>query len=171
MNIPGLITIEYIETENTAINFYDYTSCTSSEFSSTFTEIEFVPTTGGFTSQLKKDEAGNLYHETTLQFFIAELSATQKTELDTLSRQPAVFRVTDPEGVKYILGTQNYPLKLQFTEQVDPTYTGRRGYSVTATSTGLNGPLVYSSWSLLLFNPPCVKLYNEMIMQWQTHLY
>ena len=144
MNISGLITIEYTGTDDTAIDNWATTETDDTAFTGEWSELEFVPTTGGFSDTLKHDEAGNLYHETSLQFFVAEPSATQKAELNTLSQQHGVFRVTDPEEVQYIIGNQNRPAKLTYTEQVDPTYTGRRGYAVSVSCENLTGPLFYT---------------------------
>lgn len=142
MNIPGIIKIEYIAKSNVSIASYASSYCTADNFTSTFTEIEFVPTTGGFTSAQQRTNAGTQFTNT-LQFFVPKPDSVQKDELVKLSGAGHVYRVTDPQNKKYIIGDQGIPARLTFTEQVDPTYTGRRGYAVTVSNIDLHGALEY----------------------------
>jgi len=141
-NIPGIIKIEYTAKENVAINYYEIAACESANFTGTFTELEFVPTTAGLATVQNRDESGNLYFDSTLQFFVPSPDWEQKAELFELSKKRHVYRVTDPQGQQYIVGDQTIAARLTFTEQVDPTYTGRRGYAVTVTLTNKHGALI-----------------------------
>jgi hypothetical protein len=144
MNVPGLIKIEYIEKSKVFIPTYPTALCYSSNFSGSFTEMKFVPTTGGFNSVLRRDEKGNLYYETLLQFFIAEPTVEQKDELIDLSGDRRIYRVMDGQGQKIIIGDQLIPASLTFNEQLDPAYIGKRGYVITVICNDLHGPLIYT---------------------------
>jgi hypothetical protein len=144
MNIPGLIKIEYIAKTAAIIASSKNVECEYDEFTGSFTEIEFVPTTGGFITQQVQQGRSNVAYETTLSFFVPNPTAAQKETLMTLSGPRYVYRVTDPQGQQYIIGDQNVAGRLSFSEQVDPTYTGQRGYAVTVSCKNIRGPLIYN---------------------------
>jgi len=143
MNNPTIFKIEYQGRETVIIPVTSSEEVDSGCFSGEWIELDMAPGTGSL-SDNQNDESGNRSHTTQVNFFIAGISPEQKMELNELSSNPAVYRITDGEGKQYIVGTDQFRAKLSFGEEITASAAGKKGYNCSISCKSMYGLLIYS---------------------------
>jgi len=138
-NIPSISKIEYITPDG--ISQFDYspgeTIDISSHLTGSFTELS-ISGTASLNGQAKKSDAGVLY-EVSCSARKAGKSAANFQTLNTLSSRQHIFRLTDANGQKYLIGTKENPAKLEFNDVNDGEPTGSRGYTFDISWQSITG--------------------------------
>lgn len=143
MNNPTIFKIEYQGRTTVIIPVTSSEEVGSGCFSGQWTELEIAPGTASLSDNMN-DNGGNKSHTTQVNFFIAGISPEQKMELNDLSYNPAVYRVTDGEGKQYIVGSDQFRAHLTFGEEITASADGKKGYNCTIACKSRYGLLVYS---------------------------
>lgn len=129
MNIPGILKIEKIEfdkvslpvlTKNQTININDF-------ISEDLRAIDLITDTPGIKIRDKKSGAGP-YVDIEIPFTIAGYDQTILDDLDTTSKKPHVYIVTEKSGLKYLIGF-NYVPKARFSYSIKNDASGQGGRS------------------------------------------
>jgi hypothetical protein len=97
-----------------------------------FTIIDFIPESAKFNQDSKRTGAGTLY-TTTVDFNIAGLSVDADELTKKLNNRKCGFRITDSEDLVYLVGSDQYPARLNAKLAVDGSPGSFRGYRCNIT--------------------------------------
>jgi hypothetical protein len=81
-------------------------------------EIVFVPETARLEQVSKTDKGGNTF-STKVPFRVSKVQSATTKNFETLLKQSAIYRVTDGNGTKYTIGTDQNKAKLTQTILVE----------------------------------------------------
>lgn len=146
MNNPTIFKIEYQGRETVIIPVTASDEIGPGCFSGEWIELDIAPGTASLSDEMNNN-GGNKSHTTQVNFFIAGLSPEQKMELNELSSNPAVYRITDGEGKQYVVGTDQYRAHLTFGEEITASADGKKGYICSITCKSRYGLLIYGNTS------------------------
>jgi len=104
-----------------------------------FTPLEIIPHSGKLSSPFKKSSAGNSYYDTAVQFNIAKSELAKDVILKSIVNRKAQYRVTDANGVVYLVGSGTYPARLTYTRAIDGSPGSFNGYRCVITCQSVDG--------------------------------
>nr|WP_321357196.1 hypothetical protein [uncultured Draconibacterium sp.] len=95
-----------------------------------FAEFSFTGFSGTISKKPAQTDAG-IVHETTIGLKIPGVENSKTALLDGLLFRKAQFRVTDGNGVVHLVGDNNYPARLEYTQGINGSAGSWNGYTVT----------------------------------------
>lgn len=131
MNIPGIATIEFIEEKNISIPFVsdpDAVIVPTLLNNATWEKLNALQGSVGLKSSERDSNAG-IYFNVSVSGFYSGISTANRQILTRVSMRKHIFRLTDVNGVKYLVGTNAFRPKFLYNSTNGPTPTGQRGYN------------------------------------------
>lgn len=104
-----------------------------------FAEMEVIPHTGKLSSSSKVDSSGNAYYDTSVSFSVAKSESTKDTLLKSMVNRKAQYRISDANGVVYLVGTEATPARLTYTRSIEGTPGSFNGYTCTISCISIDG--------------------------------
>ncbi len=135
MNIPGIASIEFIEATKTSYPFISDPNVAISPVlkdGAQWEKLNALQGTVALSSSERESNAGN-YFQVSVNGFCSGISIINRLVLTKLSGRRFLFRLTDVNGVKYLVGTNEFRPQFVYTTSNDSAPTGKRGYSFSIT--------------------------------------
>lgn len=131
-NIPGAYTLEYVYKEDVDSIDDDVTLKSGKAW-------DTIPATRGTIqpSTKQKDSDGGAIFETSVKFKIPKDESGYTDTLKTLSARNLILRETDKNGTVRIIGTLDFPARLQF----EISKSSYNGYDCEITQTDIAPPI------------------------------
>lgn len=104
-----------------------------------FNQLDIIPYSGKLSSPFQKTSAGNGYYNTSVAFSIAKSSASNDAILKNIVNRKAQYRVSDANGVVYLVGNETYPARLTYTRALDGSPGSFNGYQCVITCQSVVG--------------------------------
>ncbi|WP_319228421.1 hypothetical protein [Draconibacterium orientale] len=95
-----------------------------------FSEFSFTGFSGTIAKKTDRTNAG-IVHETVIGLKIPGINNTKTSLLDGILFRKAQYRVTDGNGVVHLVGTDNYPARLEYTQGINGNAGSWNGYTAT----------------------------------------
>lgn len=140
MNIPGLIKIEEMDASSVSFPFFVSEEATSLNIFGSWTEVDFVPGTGGFVCEEKKPGE----FTTSLKFLIAGIDTATNNVVKELTQRYKVYRATDVQGTQFIIGSNHFKGRATSIMQNNAPFSGFRGYEIEVIVRSSHKPLLYT---------------------------
>jgi len=135
MNIPGIAKVEFIEERYITIPLISDPSIPISLEGTTihnWETLEAFPGSVGLASSGKDSKAG-IYFTINMNGFIPGINTTSLQLLTRLFQRKHIYKVTDVNGQKYLIGNNEFRPKFEYASGNGPAPTGKRGYSFKIT--------------------------------------
>ena len=104
-----------------------------------FTELDTIPHSVKLSELLQKDSSGNRYFDCQVNFNVAKSEAAKDTILKSIAVRKAQYRVTDANGVVYLVGDETYPARLIHNRNLDGKPGSFNGYHCTISTKNVEG--------------------------------
>jgi hypothetical protein len=104
-----------------------------------FVQLEIIPHSGKLSSPFQKNSSGNSYYNTTVTFNIAKSEPAKDAILKNIVSRKGQYRITDANGVVYLVGSETYPARLTYTRAIDGTPGSFNGYRCVITCQSVSG--------------------------------
>lgn len=93
---------------------------------------------GYFQEDIKQTRAGVLF-TAEITAYVPVIDETKQELIDSLVRRPAIFRIQDPEGLEYIIGTDDEPATFTAIKKLGPTPGVAYGWDIKITCLSVLG--------------------------------
>lgn len=103
-----------------------------------FTELKIIPHSGKLSEILQKDSASNSYYDCNVNFLMAKSEAAKDTLLNSVAIKKSQYRVTDANGIVYLIGTETYPARLTYNRNLDGKPGSFNGYRCIVACKSVN---------------------------------
>lgn len=106
-----------------------------------YTVLDIVPHAGKLSHEPKLTSAGLLY-SAKADFLIAGTSTELNQQMSILNARKSIFRLTDADGLVYIVGSESYPARILSVLDLGGSPGSFKGYRCTITLTSPTGCMV-----------------------------
>lgn len=103
-----------------------------------FTVLDIVPNPEKLKEDPKQTAAGVIF-TTVANFLIAGMSVELSNEIKSIVHGKAYFRITDADGVVYLVGSTDYPARLSAELDLGGTSGSFKGFRCTITQNSTTG--------------------------------
>lgn len=104
-----------------------------------FSALDIIPQSGKLSEPLLTNGGGNSYYDCQVPFTLAKSEAAKDTLLKSIAKRKAQYRLSDANGVVYLVGDESYPARLTYTRNLDGQPGSFNGYRCVITCKTLTG--------------------------------
>lgn len=106
-----------------------------------FSVLDIVPHSGKLNEDPKRSGSGMLY-SLKADILIAGVSAEKNELMNSFNGRKATFRITDADGIVYLIGTENYAARMLATLDLGGSPGSFKGYRCVITYNSTKGCIV-----------------------------
>lgn len=106
---------------------------------SDFTALDVIPHSGKLSEPQLTDSGGNNYYDCQVPFSVAKSETAKDILLKSIANRKAQYRITDANGVVYLVGNESYPARLAYTRNLDGQPGSFNGYQCTIACKSATG--------------------------------